>query len=183
LARGRHAREATSFEAEVTQEPLTRGAGVSLEEVVRAPRFADCHEAPWTVSHAHGAWFVHAWFARQWTQWWLTGRMRPADEVLQFSTAVHRTCLGAGASVYTHAHHTSWRKVQMADSTAGCVLHGTCGWSDPSIVTCGRFYPRSVKSSSDKLAVFSRTFACVEVRDFPGSSWTQSKAFLGSAVV
>ena len=48
--------------------------------------------------------------------------------------------------------------------TAGRVLHGTCGWSDPSIVACGRFYPKNVKTSTDKLEVFSKTFACVEVR-------------------
>jgi hypothetical protein len=47
---------------------------------------------------------------------------------------------------------------------AGQVLHGTCGWSDPSIVACGKFYPRSVKTSADKLQVHSKTFGCVEVR-------------------
>lgn len=46
---------------------------------------------------------------------------------------------------------------------AGKVLHGTCGWSDPSIVTCGRFYPGAAKTSADKLEVHSRTFGCVEV--------------------
>eukprot|EP00892_Ulva_mutabilis_P001030 jgi/Ulvmu1/10928/UM007_0107.1 len=46
---------------------------------------------------------------------------------------------------------------------SGRVLHGTCGWSDASIVSCGRFYPRSVKTSADKLAVHCRTFGCVEV--------------------
>ncbi len=30
----------------------------------------------------------------------------------------------------------------------GVVLHGTCGWSDASLVRCGRFYPASVKASS-----------------------------------
>lgn len=30
----------------------------------------------------------------------------------------------------------------------GAVLHGTCGWSDASLVRCGRFYPPSVKASS-----------------------------------
>ena len=48
--------------------------------------------------------------------------------------------------------------------TVGRVLHGTCGWSDPSLVSCGRFYPKSVKTSEEKLRIFSRTFGCVEVR-------------------
>lgn len=75
---------------------------------------------------------------------------------------------------------------------AGRVLHGTCGWSDPSIVSlqflggcccvlltgfhgdnvnlqvsCGRFYPGSAKTSAEKLEVHSRTFGCVEVCVFP----------------
>ncbi|KAJ7334405.1 hypothetical protein OS493_014716 [Desmophyllum pertusum] len=29
----------------------------------------------------------------------------------------------------------------------GKVLQGTCGWSDSSIVKCGRFYPASVKTT------------------------------------
>lgn len=42
----------------------------------------------------------------------------------------------------------------------GVVLHGTCGWSDASLVRCGRFYPAAVKvgsSSEDKL----RHYRCV----------------------
>ena len=51
----------------------------------------------------------------------------------------------------------------VARAAAGRVLHGTCGWSDPSIVACGRFYPKSVRTAAEKLTVYSRTFACVEV--------------------
>ncbi|KAL4444143.1 hypothetical protein ABPG75_011880 [Micractinium tetrahymenae] len=48
----------------------------------------------------------------------------------------------------------------------GAVLHGTCGWSDASLVKCGRFYPASIKagsSSEEKLRHYSRAFANVEV--------------------
>jgi uncharacterized protein YecE (DUF72 family) len=40
---------------------------------------------------------------------------------------------------------------------------GTCGWSDPSLLRCGRFYPSSVKTSCDRLRTYSRFFSCVEV--------------------
>lgn len=46
---------------------------------------------------------------------------------------------------------------------AGRVLHGTCGWSDPSLLRCGRFYPSSVKSAEDRLVHYSSHFPCVEV--------------------
>lgn len=44
----------------------------------------------------------------------------------------------------------------------GKVLQGTCGWSDLSIVKCGRFYPASVKTTEDRLLHYSRFFPCVE---------------------
>lgn len=45
------------------------------------------------------------------------------------------------------------------------VIQGTCGWSDTTLVDCGRFYPKKTMSSADKLAVYSRKglFGCVEV--------------------
>ncbi|PSC76227.1 UPF0759 -like isoform X2 [Micractinium conductrix] len=43
------------------------------------------------------------------------------------------------------------------------LLQGTCGWSDPGLVRCGRFYPQGVRSSEDKLWLYSRQFPCVEV--------------------
>jgi hypothetical protein len=49
-------------------------------------------------------------------------------------------------------------------AVAGQVIYGTCGWSDQSLVDCGRFYPKSVKTAADKLATYSQTFGCVEVR-------------------
>ena len=48
-------------------------------------------------------------------------------------------------------------------ATNGRVLQGTCGWSDASLVKCGRFYPASVKTSDDKLAFYSSKWPCVEV--------------------
>ena len=44
----------------------------------------------------------------------------------------------------------------------GKILQGTCGWSDASIVKCGRFYPASAKSTEDRLLHYSRVFPCVE---------------------
>lgn len=40
---------------------------------------------------------------------------------------------------------------------------GTCGWSDPSLLKCGRFYPSSVKSAEERLAYYSSQWPCVEV--------------------
>lgn len=51
----------------------------------------------------------------------------------------------------------------VAQETAGKVLNGTCGWSDASLVRCGRFYPSSVRSAEDKLRTYSQAFPCVEV--------------------
>jgi len=48
------------------------------------------------------------------------------------------------------------------DDLVGKVLQGTCGWSDSSIVKCGRFYPGSVKTTEDRLLHYSRVFPCVE---------------------
>jgi uncharacterized protein YecE (DUF72 family) len=45
----------------------------------------------------------------------------------------------------------------------GKVVQGMIGWTDPSLLRCGRFYPRSSAPSSALLAVFSKRFACVEV--------------------
>lgn len=49
-----------------------------------------------------------------------------------------------------------------AGDLVGKVLQGTCGWSDSSIVKCGRFYPGSVKTTEDRLLHYSRVFPCVE---------------------
>lgn len=45
------------------------------------------------------------------------------------------------------------------------VYQGTCGWSDDTLVSCGKFYPPKVTSSVDKLHFYSRhgLFQCVEV--------------------
>ena len=53
-------------------------------------------------------------------------------------------------------------KSASAGDLVGKVLQGTCGWSDSSIVKCGRFYPGSVKTTEDRLLHYSRVFPCVE---------------------
>ncbi|GAX79803.1 hypothetical protein CEUSTIGMA_g7243.t1 [Chlamydomonas eustigma] len=45
----------------------------------------------------------------------------------------------------------------------GRIQFGTCGWSDNSIKTCGRFYPSWVQTSEERLSIYSKTFPCVEV--------------------
>lgn len=52
--------------------------------------------------------------------------------------------------------------VQDCEDLKGKVLQGTCGWSDSSILKCGRFYPLSVKTTEDRLLHYSRFFPCVE---------------------
>lgn len=53
-------------------------------------------------------------------------------------------------------------KSALVQDLKGKVLQGTCGWSDSSIVKCGRFYPGSVKTTEDRLRHYSRFFPCVE---------------------
>ena len=45
---------------------------------------------------------------------------------------------------------------------SGKVFQGTCGWSDPTILQCGRFYPAWVKTAEDRLRHYSTVFPCVE---------------------
>ena len=47
----------------------------------------------------------------------------------------------------------------------GTIIQGVCGWSDPSIVQCKKFYPPRCTSSLEKLSFLSRTklFNCVEI--------------------
>eukprot|EP00249_Psilotum_nudum_P030668 c43542_g1_i1 orf=266-1651(-) len=48
-------------------------------------------------------------------------------------------------------------------SRARKVLMGTCGWSDHTLMKCGKFYPGSVHTSEDRLRHYSTHFPCVEV--------------------
>ncbi|KXZ47375.1 hypothetical protein GPECTOR_36g96 [Gonium pectorale] len=50
-----------------------------------------------------------------------------------------------------------------ASTAKGLVLFGTCGWSDDSILRCGRFYPAWVKSAEQRLEFYGTHFPCVEV--------------------
>jgi hypothetical protein len=67
-------------------------------------------------------------------------------------------------------HHACTPLCQAGPMRAsGHVCHASCmhatmpGWSDESIKTCGRFYPPWVRTSEQRLEVYSRTFPCVEV--------------------
>lgn len=45
----------------------------------------------------------------------------------------------------------------------GSVLFGTAGWTEPTLVACGRFYPSTATSPADRLAHYATHFPMVEV--------------------
>ena len=45
----------------------------------------------------------------------------------------------------------------------GRVAFGTAGWTDPTLLACGAFYPPSTKSPADRLAHYASHFPMVEV--------------------
>jgi len=42
-------------------------------------------------------------------------------------------------------------------------LVGSCSWTDPTLIACGRFYPPGVSSAEDRLRFYARQFPLVEV--------------------
>ena len=42
-------------------------------------------------------------------------------------------------------------------------LVGSCSWTDPTLIACGRFYPQGVSSAEDRLRFYARQFPLVEV--------------------
>jgi uncharacterized protein YecE (DUF72 family) len=45
----------------------------------------------------------------------------------------------------------------------GAVWCGTAGWTDPTLIACGRFYPANAASPADRLAHYASQFPMVEV--------------------
>ena len=45
----------------------------------------------------------------------------------------------------------------------GQVRIGTCSWTDPTLVACGRFYPAPARSPADRLRFYAEHFPTVEV--------------------
>ena len=43
------------------------------------------------------------------------------------------------------------------------ILVGSCSWTDPTLITCGRFYPSGVTSAEARLRYYADQFAIVEV--------------------
>lgn len=43
------------------------------------------------------------------------------------------------------------------------ILVGTCSWTDPTLIACGRFYPPGVSSAEERLRYYARQFPIVEV--------------------
>jgi len=64
-----------------------------------------------------------------------------------------------GSAAAAHADIVS----SFTSSTARRVLMGTCGWTDASILKCGRFYPGSVRTAVERLKHYASHFPCVEV--------------------
>ena len=46
---------------------------------------------------------------------------------------------------------------------AGEVLIGTCGWTDKTLIEAGTFYPKTARSSEERLRYYSEQFPLVEV--------------------
>ncbi len=46
---------------------------------------------------------------------------------------------------------------------AGAVVFGTAGWTDPTLLSCGSFYPDSVRNAADRLRFYAEHFPLVEV--------------------
>jgi uncharacterized protein YecE (DUF72 family) len=40
---------------------------------------------------------------------------------------------------------------------------GVCSWTDSTLIACGRFYPKTFKTNSERLSFYSTQFPCVEV--------------------
>jgi uncharacterized protein YecE (DUF72 family) len=40
---------------------------------------------------------------------------------------------------------------------------GVCSWTDSTLIACERFYPKTIKTTSERLAFYSTQFPCVEV--------------------
>jgi len=45
----------------------------------------------------------------------------------------------------------------------GAVATGTAGWTDPTLIACGRFYPRGASSAEERLRFYATQFSMVEV--------------------
>ena len=43
------------------------------------------------------------------------------------------------------------------------ILVGSCSWTDPTLISCGRFYPRGVTSAEARLRYYAEQFDIVEV--------------------
>jgi uncharacterized protein YecE (DUF72 family) len=43
------------------------------------------------------------------------------------------------------------------------ILVGSCSWTDPSLISCGRFYPSGVSSAEARLRYYTQQFPIVEV--------------------
>jgi uncharacterized protein YecE (DUF72 family) len=43
------------------------------------------------------------------------------------------------------------------------ILVGSCSWTDPTLIACGRFYPAGVTSAADRLRYYAGAFPLVEV--------------------
>lgn len=61
------------------------------------------------------------------------------------------------------------------------VLVGTCGWTDETLLRCGRFYPASVKNAVDRLRHYSRIWPTVGACHAPDCRATVLRVGCGAA--
>jgi len=70
---------------------------------------------------------------------------------------------GGGGSGSSSGSSSSRISADTSPTSQGSFLTGTCGWSDETLLRCGRFYSSSTKSSLERLSFYARLFPCVEV--------------------
>ena len=77
----------------------------------------------------------------------------PPEQQKQQQVPQHTPSLPPGDALARYAPST----------TAVPVLFGTCGWMEPSLVSCKRFYPASAREPGDRLRHYARAFPSVEL--------------------
>jgi hypothetical protein len=130
-----------------------------------APRWF--HAEPFTAPQQHRRQL------RRWCSLW------PSDIFIVTSTVSNDNGIGAVRAMdgrrgtsgtapggHQQQHLTATRAAgdgRLPALPTGKVLQGTCGWTDASLASCGKFYPAACKTSEQRLAHYSRHFPCVEV--------------------
>ena len=51
----------------------------------------------------------------------------------------------------------------MSDNIKVTIKQGTCSWTDPTLISGGKFYPKGCSKSADRLKYYQTQFPTVEV--------------------